>query len=57
MSAPVFENPKSPFRVTNPPNEASNPVTTTAAVLAPTVSGALTAPTVTFRSTAVAVLL
>ena len=57
MSLPVFENPKSPFSVTNPPNDASNPVATTAAMLASTFNGALTAPTVTRVSTASAVLL
>ena len=57
MSLPVFENPKSPFSVTNPPNDASNPIATTAAVLASTFNGALTAPTVTRVSTASAVLL
>ena len=57
MSLPDFENPKSPFSVTNPPSDASNPLTNTAAVLAPTVNGALTAPTVTRVSTALVVLL
>ena len=57
MSLPVFENPKSPVSVTNPPSNALNPFTDTAAVLAPTFNGALTAPIVTRVSTASAVLL
>ena len=57
MSLPVFENPKSPFSVAKLASDAWNPITDTTAVLAATVSGALTTPTVIIRSTAVAVLL